>query len=541
MTEPDWAITVFQGARVEVVNGTSSSPDADSAVADSKLRQYAAMGENIAKKDELAAGATPVSGTAVTGTVQTNAVSVAPATSVAVADTNLLIVQNFNDAGTVAEHGQWTWSGDDGHITAGCAKWEFNGGGQDDLVSNEVTVVASERIQVTVWVKWSGLTYTGSTPVVLGVEKYRKSRDAETGGVTYLDVGGTDVAALTSPAADGDWKELSGTYTVPTSGVDQIRARLRVKAAVSAGAVLWDEIELKKLDLIPDSAVPGLQTSNDSVVNNLQGSPGTGYTTDDVAKAYQNTASALTAANAKIAVIDASSGSGSVAADDFSWSGEITASAHWDGYYTQGASWGTYVADGTDAVWHAPGSVTYAQPSCVFSYEGTGASSDTDYQKINFILDSGIGVGDEPYYYARAHLIGRMSSDRNTYMRLQINGNGTAGIYKVVSAGAPTLIGSTVPTGSVGRGTSIDFYCGNKDTTEPNRFKAFINGVQFLDVTDSGTTYSGSAYRRWGWGGTMDYQPYFPVPIPGTLGGYYWYGNFFVNPPKINQWIAQDQ
>lgn len=539
MTEPDWAITVFQGARAEVVNGTSSSEDADSAVGDSKLRQFQAMGDNIAKKDELASGTTPVAGTAVTGTVQTNSVAVAPATSVAVADTNLLIVQNFNDANTVAAHGQWTWSGDDGHITLGCAKWEFNGSGQDDLVSNEVTVVPNEKIQVTVWVKWSDLAYTGSAPIMLGVEKYRKSRDADTGGVTYLDVGGTDVIALTSPAAAGDWKELTGTYTVPASGVDQVRARLRVKASVTAGVVLWDEIELKKLDLISDAAVPGIGESRDNVVNNLQGQPGTGYTSDDVAKAYQNTASALTSANAKIAVIDATGGSGSVAADDFSWTGEITASANWDGYYTIGSSNGTYRADGTDAVWNP--TTTYVQPVCVFSYEGTAATSTTDYQKINMILDSGIGIGDQYYYYASIYLIGRMSSDRNSYVRLQLNGVGGAAVYKVVSGGTPTLIGDVVSTGSVGKGTSIDFYLGNKDTTELGRYKAFINGVQILDVTDSGTTNSGAGYRRWGWGARADYQPTYPVPIPYTIGGYYYYGNFFVNPPKVNQWIAQDQ
>jgi len=538
MTQPDWAVTVFQGARVEVVNGTSSSSSADSAVSDSKLRQFQDQGQNIAKKDELASGSTPVSGAAVTGTVQTNAVSVAPATSVSIADTNLLIVQNFNDANTVAQHGQWTWFGDDGHITLGCARWDYNGSGQDDLVSNEVSVVPSEKIQVTVWVKWSDLTYTGSAPVVLGVEKYRKARDAATGNVTYLDVGGTDVVALNSPAADGDWKQLTGTYTVPTSGVDQVRARLRVKGAVTAGAVLWDEIELKKLDLIPDAAVPGIGNANDNVVNNLQGQPGTGYTSDDVAKAYQNTASALTAANAKIAVIDATGGSGSVAADDFSWTGEIIASANWAGYYTETSTWGTYSANGSDAVWNPPTSTANRTPKAVFAWAGTGATSTTDYQKINLVLDG--AIGGNAYVYAGVYLIGRMSSDFSTYVRLQINGNNTANIWKV-AGGTETQLGSNVTISAPGTGTSIDFWLGIKDTTEPDRFKAFINGVQIMDVTDTGATSSGAAYRHWGWGGYMSYQPSYAVPIPFTFNGYYWYGNYWVNPPPVNQWIAQDQ
>lgn len=496
------------------------------------------MGENIAKKDDLAAGSTPVAGAAVTGTVQTSAVTVAPATSVAVADTNLLIVQNFNDIGTVAAHGQWTWSGDDGHITLGCARYECNGTGQDDLVSNEVSVVPSERIKVTVWVKWSDLSYTGTGPFVLGVEKYRKGRDTDTGGTVYLDVGGTDVATVSSPAADGDWRELTGTYTVPASGVDQIRARLRVKSTVTLGVILWDEIELKKLDLIPDAAVPGIGAANDNVVNNLQGQPGTGYSSDDVAAAYQNTANALTAANAKIAVIDATGGSGSVAADDFSWTGEITASANWDGYYTETSTWGTYSANGNDAIWNTPSSTWNLKPTAVFSWEGSGATSTTDYQKINVILDSAIGNGAWDPVYGAAFLIGRMSSDRNTYVRLQINGNGTAKIYKVIS-GTLTELGSAT-TGSVGVGTSIDFYLGTKDTTEPNRFKAYINGVQIIDCTD-GSALVGGAYRKWGWGGYMSYQPQWQVLIPFTLNGYYYYGNYWVNPPSINQWIAQDQ
>ena len=93
MTQPDWAVTIFQGARSDSTTGAQ----ADSAVSDSKLRQYTAMGANIAKKDDLAAGNVPVAGTAVSGTVTANSVGIAPATAVTIADTNMLVSQDFTD------------------------------------------------------------------------------------------------------------------------------------------------------------------------------------------------------------------------------------------------------------------------------------------------------------------------------------------------------------------------------------------------------------------------------------------------------------
>jgi len=530
---PDWAVTVYRGARSQPI--ATPTPNGPS---QSQMDVFVNWRQNLAGKDGLAAGDVPVAGSAVSGTVQTNNIGIAPATSVAIKDTNMVVSQDFPNASTVVSVGSWSWDGTDGRLTKGCARVDCNGT-QDDLLSNEIPVVVGENVSVTCWVKWADLSYTGTDPIVLGVEKYRKGRDPDTGGTVYMDVGGADVETLESPAASSSvWVKLTGTYTVPAR-VDQLRFRFRAAPTITAGYVKWDEAVFQKNDLIPDEAVPGIGSSIDNVVNNLQGQPGTGYTQSDAAAAYQNTASALTSANARIAVIDATGGTGSVAADDFSWTGEIIASANWDGYYTLTSSLGTYNANGNDAVWTEPASLSNVQQVAVFSWESSGATSSTDYQKINIILNGAIGNGASAGVYGSVYLIGRMSSDRNTYVRLQINGDGTAGVYKIIN-GTSTLIGATVSTGTVGTGTSIDFLIGNKDATELGQFRAYLNGLLILDVTD-GSPITGATYRKWGWGGHMAYQPSYPVPIPYTLNGYYWYGNNWVNPPAVNQWIAQDQ
>ncbi len=537
---PDYAIRVFTGAnrdRVPDADDVTYQPQSNAPL-ENQISEVQAQGTNLAKKDELVAGATPVSGTAVAGSGQAMSAGVAPATSVNVKDTNLLLVQNFNDASTVAVHGKWTWNGEEGNITPGCAQYECVGI-LDDMVSNEVPVVKGERVQVTVYVKWDSLVYTGSNPFMLGVEKYRQSKDAATSATIYVDVGGTDLIGVTSPGTSGGWKKLTATYTVPQSGVDQIRARLRVKNTATSGYVYWDEIELKKLDLIPDAAVPGVGASVDNVAVNLGGRTGVGFSQDDAADAYKNTASSLTAMNSQVAQLNAAGGTGAVAGDDFSWSGDLGGNANWSAQYTN-VGYGNYTANGTEAEWVNGTMASYQVAT--YTWVGADTESDTDYQNVGVVLSSAIGYDSTASASAVLTLIARRNNDGQHQVYVKIFGNGTYQLWKKV-AGVDTQMKTGTIASMPGAGGTINFYAGNKGTSEANRFRLLINGGLVFDYTDTGdTTSHGALYRGWGFAGQAT-QAYTFVPTVVfivVLSGY-WYGPLWVQPPKINQWIGQDQ
>lgn len=512
----EWKISVFQGAR----QNSSSGPITPGGVSisQSQIDQYTAWNQNVAGKDELAAGSTPVAGSAINGTVNTNSVAIAPATAVAVKDTNLLVSQDFASPTSMVSTENWSWYGDDGHLRPGCARVDCNGI-QDDLVSNEVLVVKGENITITVWVKWSGLVYSGSDPISLGVEKYRKGRDPDSGGTVYLDLGGANIAALASPASSGGWTKLTGTYTVPAK-VDQLRFRFRSTA--TDGYVLWDEAVFMKTDLIGDDAVPGVGKTVDNVVTKLYGGTGTGYTHDDEAVALENTAQALTTNSAKVSQIEATTSTGTIAGDDFSYTATIIGHG-WGGSNAQGPY---YSADGNNAIYNLvnPASVNTAL-SCKHDWQGTGATSSTDYQKIQLVLSRGIdsyGAG-----YATMSVFGRISSDWTSYIELVITGSGTYQLNCCVSGGITTMTSGSCSVPGVG-GT-ITLYCGDKATTAPRKFKAEVNGSTILNYTDASTSNYGALYRKWGWGGAG-------VLTYVAFGGYRW-----IQPGEVNQWTGVDQ
>lgn len=523
---PEWVIRV-PNARTRPIKD-SNQPRLSQA----QLNTFNSWGQNVAGKDELAAGSTPVAASSINGPVQTSSVGIAPATSVAVKDTNMLVSQNFTSRDTVVSAGQWSWDGDTGNITKGCARVDCNGG-QDDLVSNEILVVPGENVKVTVQVKWVDITYTGTNPIVLGVEKYRKARDPDTNGTVYIDVGGADVMSLSAPASSGGWTELTGTFVVPDKGVDQLRFRFRAAATITAGIVYWDEAEFKKLDLIPDAAVPGVGTSIDNVVNNLYGQTGTGYGHADAAKAFSNTSQSLTSVSSKVASLDAAGRGGAIAGDDFAFSGEIIASTNWAGSYNPSGK-GVYQADGVDAVWVPGGTVINGKVYAKFDWVGPDATSAGDYQLIQVVLDSA------PAYHAISGresgicIYGRVAADWQSYIELAVKGNGTYTVSRCV-AGAVTVMGSgscAVP----GAGATISLYCGDWSIAADRKFSGDINGTPLFSFTEgTSTSLIGASNRKWGWGGYANGVP------AGSYGLYYLGNSTWVSPPKVNQWLAMDQ
>lgn len=537
---PDYAIRVFTGAnrdRMPEADDVNYQPQTNAPL-ENQISTVQERSANLAKKDELVAGNTPVAGTAAPASGPAMSAATAPATAVNIKDTNLLLVQNFNDASTVAVRGKWSWNSEEGNITPGCAQYECVGI-LDDMVSNEIPVVKDERVTVTVMVKWEALVYTGSNPFTLGVEKYRQSKDAKTGATIYVDVGGNDLIGVPSPGTDGGWKKLTATYTVPSSGVDQIRVRLRVKNTATSGYIYWDEIEAKKIDLIPDAAVPGVGASVDNVAVNLGGRTGVGFTQADAADAYKNTSNSLTLTNSQVAQLNAAGGTGAVAGDDFSWSGDLGGSANWSAQYTN-VGYGNYTANGTEAEWVNGTMASYQVAT--YTWVGADTESDTDYQNVGVVLSSAIGYDSTASASAVLTLIARRNNDGTHQVYVKIFGNGTYQLWKKV-AGVDTQMKTGTIASMPGAGGTINFYAGNKGTSELNRFRMLVNGVLVFDHTDVGdTTSHGPLYRGWGFAGqaTQAYTYVATLVFIVVLAGY-WYGPYWTQPPKINQWIGQDQ
>ena len=533
--QPDYSVRTISSR----VRGNPPKSYQSGLISQERMDTFNDWGTNLAGKDGLAAGSVPVAGSAVNGTVQASALSVAPASAVNVKETNMLVSQNFNDANTVVALDHWSWDGDDGNITAGCARVDCDGT-QSDLVSNEINVVEGENIEVACQAKWEGLSYTGTNPIVLGVEKYRKSRDPDTGGVTYVDVGGVDVASVEAPSTDADWEEegeLAGTYVVP-AGVDQLRFRFRAATTITAGTVKWDEAVFLKLDMIPDAAVPGVGQTVDNIVTNLYGAEGEGFTQNDAAVALASTAATLASVSATVSNIDASGSSGSIAGDDFLYSGELITSGNWGGSYS--TTKGNYTADGADAVWTNVGSVSTYEVIAKLDWAGPDDTSASDYQKVQLILrDSFHWKSPFPAYYPALYIFGRVSADWQNYVMLEIRAT-KAWYLKCSVAGSETTLTSGTLSSSPGAGATISLYCGYSLTTTPLKFTADINGANFCNYTDSGTSVYGASYRRWGFGGRARGCPagyYYYAPSGGSVYQTAW----VCTPPKINQWLAVDQ
>lgn len=509
--------------------------------------------QNLAGKDALADGSIPVSGASLTGPARTNTVGIAPATSVALSTTNMLVSQNFSTPSTIVTYGNaaprtvvsqgnslpgapvaqgaWSWDGTDGNITLGCARVDCNGS-QQDLISSEIPVIAGEHIEVACQVKWQNIVYTGTNPISIGVEKYRKGNHQATSGVTYLDLGGVDVAWLASPAANGGWGtdgDLAGIYTVEP-GIDQVRFRFRANTSITSGTVKWDEAIFLKLDLIDDAAVPGVGTTVDNIVHELYGTAGDSFTHNQAAVALANTSASLMALNARVSAMEAGTTTGAIAGDDFLWTGEITANVNWGGNYSLDVAYGTYSADGADAVWISGAAGYDTTQTGRFDWQGTDAVSDTDYQLVQLLLASApVSVAG---FTAYVDVLGRIASDWSSYVRARFGSDGTYVVDYYNGSSFVIMASGTCPV--PGLGTLLSLYCGNKNTNTLRRFKLMMNNTIIADFDEVGIGSSlGAANRKWGWGGT-------------AVGGFYYFLLLFLDfkqatPPKVNQWLAYDQ
>jgi hypothetical protein len=163
-----------------------------------------------------------------------------PAPAVVNVTQNLQPVWDFPDAASLSGAGTaWSWDGSEDHTGtagSGSAKVVANGVLQA-LKGIPGAVQPAQVVTPTAYVMWSGLTYTGSNPIQLQLIPYSQSGSELVAGTAF------EVAQIASPASSGSWTHLTGTYTVPSSGVAAVQLRLVVGGNATAGSVWWDDCE----------------------------------------------------------------------------------------------------------------------------------------------------------------------------------------------------------------------------------------------------------------------------------------------------------
>jgi hypothetical protein len=107
---------------------------------------------------------------------------------------------------------------------------------------------------------WSGLTAAGGTsPIQLELIPYSGAGSSLVAGTPVT------IASVTSPGSSHAWEELTGTYTVPSSGVTAVQLRLVVTADATAGTVNWDDCTAD----LSGGFLADLQADTNDVVNSL--------------------------------------------------------------------------------------------------------------------------------------------------------------------------------------------------------------------------------------------------------------------------------
>lgn len=453
------------------------------------------------------------------------------AQSVTTTNQNLLVSQDFASSNTVDPDPNlhWSWNGTAGDPATdvlGCLQCVCDGT-QDAYISSEIPVSPGETIEVAATVNWTGLTYTGSSPLILGVEKFRQMKTSD-GLDTFADIGWTDCATVTSPgsSSSGAWVGIAGTYT-GEPGVDQIRLRFNPAHNATAGTVQWDNGEFLKLDLIPDDAVPGVGTTVDNIVTNLYGAAGSGFTHNQAALALANTAANLTSVSATVAALSAEGHTGSIAGDAFNFTGPILSNANWTGFY-HNPGFGDYEGNGNGVAWSTATTVPANTDGVLgyFRWQGTDPTSTTDYQLVQVVLDGAMGVNTSRPAYSSIWLFGRMASDLSSWTQLAIGSDGSYGIWYQNGGSPVNMTSGTCPVPAAG--SVISFYIGDKNTTRPRHYRIEVGSTVVADFDEVGTSSPlGSSNRGYGWGGAASYWK--------LVGVHY------VTPPPINQWLGMDQ
>ncbi|WP_078278529.1 serine hydrolase [Mycobacteroides franklinii] len=167
---------------------------------------------------------------------------------------NLLVAGNFQDGASIADNPYWSWQSGVSHSadSSGSVKVTANGVSKA-LRSNEILVNPAQTMSLEMWAKWSG--YSGSnSPIKLQIVEFSgRGSEAE-------QVGLKDVATLNPLTPTGDWRQMTGNYTVP-DGVHAVRVRILVTKDATAGTLNFDDGVGKKTNKIQMGWIDGLSNT----------------------------------------------------------------------------------------------------------------------------------------------------------------------------------------------------------------------------------------------------------------------------------------
>lgn len=189
-------------------------------------------------------------------------VGLIPAPAVVNVTQNLQPVWDFPDSASVSAAGQWSWDGSQDHtgVTgSGSAKYACNGA-LGALRGIPGAVSPSQTVTPSAWVMWSGLTASsGTSPIQLELIPYSGAGSSLFAGTPVT------IASVTSPGSSHAWEELTGTYTVPSSGVTAVQLRLVVTADATAGSIWWDDCQAD----LSGGFLADLQSDTNDIINSF--------------------------------------------------------------------------------------------------------------------------------------------------------------------------------------------------------------------------------------------------------------------------------
>lgn len=462
----------------------------------------------------------PLTAANLAGQISPNVVGVAPAGTITDTTPNLIINNLFRGTNPIGNPiNGWSHDIATGYIGLGAAKMEAPT--LDELVGNQIPVTAGQNMNVSVHTKWSGLSYSGTDPIVLGISEYRY--DPLIGA--SVETSTSLVSTVTSPGASSDWTQLSGSYTVP-AGIDEIRMRLSAPDA-TAGTLWFDNGNVTKTDLVGDHIVPGIGVTVDNITTRLLGWDGSGFSHVQSATALgtqsQSTRSNTMSISDLWAVYNnlTAETPGITARDDFSRTSSTSLGADWTEIYGSGN--GHWATDTDHAYWVKINPYGNRESMCLYIKSGENIST-TDYQTISVLLSSaaesdwtGTGYND---------VIGRYK-DTSNYVRFRVAGSGyysQLNAWELVKyvAGTPTTIASGNTTG-IGSGTALTLICGDTGSSTIRNFTVKVGSTVLSQVTDSSSVYGADA-RGWGM---------------GALAGGVLFGTSLL-PGNVDLFIAQD-
>lgn len=189
------------------------------------------------------------------GQIGSGLMGLIPASHVAVTSPNLQSDGSFDTAASVAgAGGVFFWDSVHDHTGNGGGSVSVMADGLlHQLLGDLVQVAPNQQIDVSGWARWSALSYApGTNPICLRL-------------TTYADLAGSNVAGVVTMAQDtsglssSDWRgPLTGSWTVPGSGVQSVRLTCALTADATAGQAWFDDLSITKTGLVPQTAVNGL-------------------------------------------------------------------------------------------------------------------------------------------------------------------------------------------------------------------------------------------------------------------------------------------